>query len=398
LKVTQKLLHKLTRVTSSGKYIPEIDGLRFLAITPVVLFHLRNFLVVKSGDAYAVSPETDWVAQLTSYGHYGVELFFVISGFVLALPFAAHYLQAAPGVKLKSYYLRRLTRLEPPYVLWLLVCFCLFILINKSSVGALLPHLATGLFYSHSLVYAKPNILNLVTWSLEVEIQFYLLVPLLAKLFTIRGKTRRRGLLLLLCLCLVISEALFITTAGRLSLSILNFLEYFLIGFLLADVYLCDWNEAPAHHVKWDVASLVGWPLLIGLFAWLRAISLVLPFMLFGLYYSVFRSVHVRRLLTQRLLTVIGGMCYTIYLIHFQLISFVGWLFPPVKVSDHFSINYLLELLIILPVLALFTVVFFVCVERPCMKKDWPARLRLKLRGLLMPQTKLEKSAMTSIE
>jgi peptidoglycan/LPS O-acetylase OafA/YrhL len=394
----QKLLHKLSRVTSSGKYIPEIDGLRFLAIMPVVLVHVRNFLVIKSGDAYAVSPETDWVAQLTSYGHYGVELFFVISGFVLALPFAAHYLQAAPSVKLKHYYLRRLTRLEPPYVLWLLVCFCLFILINKSSVGALLPHLATGLFYSHSLVYAKANILNLVTWSLEVEIQFYLLVPLLAKLFTIRGKTRRRGLILLLCLGLVISEALFITTAGRLSLSILNFLEYFLIGFLLADVYLCDWNEAPSHHLKWDIASLVGWPLLIGLFAWLRAISLVLPFMLFGLYYSVFRSIHVRRLLTQRLLTVIGGMCYTIYLIHFQLISFVGWLFPLVKVSDHFYINFLLELLIILPILAVASVIFFVCVEKPCMRKDWPARMRLKLQALVMPQTKLEKPVVPTVE
>jgi peptidoglycan/LPS O-acetylase OafA/YrhL len=107
VKISQKILHKLSRVTSTGKYIPEIDALRFLAIMPVVLLHARNFLIVKSGDSYSLPPENDWIAQLTAHGHYGVQLFFVISGFVLALPFAAHYLQAAPAVKLKHYYLLR---------------------------------------------------------------------------------------------------------------------------------------------------------------------------------------------------------------------------------------------------------------------------------------------------
>ena len=398
MKISQKILHKLSRVTSTGKYIPEIDALRFLAIMPVVLLHARNFLIVKSGDSYSLPPENDWIAQLTAHGHYGVQLFFVISGFVLALPFAAHYLQAAPAVKLKHYYFRRLTRLEPPYVLVLLICFGLFVLLGKNSAKDLAPHLAAGLSYSHSLVYGTHNVLNLVTWSLEVEIQFYLLVPLLAKLFTLSGKGRRRGVLIFICLLLTTSQSLFFPAEGRLSLSILNFLQYFLIGFLLADVYLCDWNEAPRHHLRWDVVSLIGWPLLLWLFEWPRLTTLLLPFMLFWLYCSVFRSVYVRRLLTRPLLTVIGGMCYTIYLIHFQVISFVGRLFPPVKVSGHFFINYLLELLILLPILAFFAVAFFACVERPCMKKDWPARLRRKLRGFLMPQTKLEKSAVTSIE
>jgi peptidoglycan/LPS O-acetylase OafA/YrhL len=394
----QKLLHKLSRVTSSGRYIPEIDGLRFLAIMPVVLFHVRNSLLVKSGSSYALPPETDWLARLTVHGHYGVQLFFVISGFVLALPFASHLLQAAPAVKLRSYYFRRLTRLEPPYVICLLICFGLFVLLGKGSPQNLFPHLAAGLFYSHSLVYGTNNILNLVTWSLEIEIQFYLLVPVLAMLFIIRGKALRRGVLIFTCLVLVISQSLFFPAEGRLSLSILNFLQYFLIGFLLADVYLCDWNETPRHQLRWDIVSLIGWPLLILLFEWPRVTSLLMPFMLFWLYYSIFRSVYVRRLLTRPLLTVIGGMCYTIYLIHFQLISFVGRLFSPLKISDHFFVNFLLELPIFLLILALASVAFFACVERPCMRKDWPIRLRLKLQSLVMPQTKLEKPVTPSIE
>lgn len=394
----RKLLHRLSRVTSSGRYIPEIDGLRFLAIMPVVLVHLRNSLLVKSGASYALLPETDWLAHLTAHGHYGVQLFFVISGFVLALPFAAHYLQSAPAVKLKNYYFRRLTRLEPPYVLSLLICFGLFILLGKGTIQSLFPHLAAGLFYSHSLVYGTHNILNIVTWSLEVEIQFYLLVPLLAKLFAVRGKGRRRGLLIFICLVLVSGQALFLPTEGRVALSILSFLQYFLVGFLLADVYLCDWREAPRHQLRWDMVALVGWPLLLWLFEWPRATALFLPFILFGLYYSAFCSVHVRRLLTRPLITVIGGMCYTIYLIHFQVISFVRQLFSPIKISEHFFVNFLLELPLFLFILGSLSIVYFILVEKPCMRKDWPIRLRLKLRAWVMPHDKLEKPVVPTIE
>ncbi len=392
------MLHRLSRVTTSGRYIPEIDGLRFLAIMPVVLYHVRNFLLVKGEDSSAFVAETDWLAHLTAHGHYGVQLFFVISGFVLALPFAAHALQAAPPVRLRNYYLRRLTRLEPPYVLCLLICFCLFIVIGKASAIALLPHLAAGLTYSHSLVYGTHNLLNLVTWSLEVEIQFYLLVPALSLLFNIRRKVYRRAWLVFICVGAGACQALFFPAGSRLSLSILNFLQYFLMGFLLADVYLCDWNEAPLHHRRWDVVSLAGWPLLLLLFEWPRVTALVLPFLLFWLYYAGFRGVYFRYILTRPLLTVTGGMCYTIYLIHFQLISFAGRLFPPVKVSSRFFVNYLFILPVFLLLIGSASVIYFVCIEKPCMRKDWPQRLKGKLQSWAMPKTEIEKPVVSPVE
>src|SRR5262245_10743057 len=58
-------------------------------------------------------------------GRYGVQLFFIISGFILALPFAAERLAGARPVRLKAFYLRRLTRLEPPYFLVLTIFFLL---------------------------------------------------------------------------------------------------------------------------------------------------------------------------------------------------------------------------------------------------------------------------------
>src|SRR4051812_10470409 len=86
--LSDRLYKSLSRVTSSGAFIAEIDGLRFLAIAPVVIFHVRNYLAAHPVAAYVAPPESDWAGLITRHGHYGVQLFFVISGFVLALPFA----------------------------------------------------------------------------------------------------------------------------------------------------------------------------------------------------------------------------------------------------------------------------------------------------------------------
>src|SRR5215831_727254 len=110
------LAGKLSRVTSTGELIPEVDGLRFIAISVVLFHHLLAMFLSGSGRSPAVRTHAEWAAAagqswlvtLAYCGHFGVNLFFVISGFILALPFAkrAFNEQAAPG--LKSYYLFRL--------------------------------------------------------------------------------------------------------------------------------------------------------------------------------------------------------------------------------------------------------------------------------------------------
>jgi peptidoglycan/LPS O-acetylase OafA/YrhL len=105
------LLNRLRRVTRDGRWIPEVDGLRFIAIFSVILFHMLNEMIGRIGP---VEPGYRWLEQPLSNGFRGVTLFFVISGMILALPFARQYLESRP-VSLRKYYLRRVTRLEPPY-------------------------------------------------------------------------------------------------------------------------------------------------------------------------------------------------------------------------------------------------------------------------------------------
>src|SRR5215475_6130932 len=189
--ISDRLLRALSRETSSGRFIPEMDGLRFAAIGMVVLFHLNGYLTVKSKLFYP-NPPTDWLAQAAYVGFHGVELFFVISGFILGLPFAAHYLKGRPAVSLRKYYLRRLTRLEPPYFIAVIGLFLLAIWIQHADAHALAPHLAASLSYLHNLIYGAQSSVIGVAWSLEIEVQFYVLVPFLTLLFAIKNKLVRR--------------------------------------------------------------------------------------------------------------------------------------------------------------------------------------------------------------
>ena len=101
---------KLTRYTSTGKFYPEIDGLRFFAILPVVLDHASAVYNENVTDITSIlNSSYDWLFKA---GDLGVQLFFVISGYILGNGF---YRAALANKKpnLRNYYFRRLTRLEP---------------------------------------------------------------------------------------------------------------------------------------------------------------------------------------------------------------------------------------------------------------------------------------------
>jgi peptidoglycan/LPS O-acetylase OafA/YrhL len=79
-------------------------------------------------------------------------------------------------------------------------------------------------------------------------------------------------------------------------------------------------------------------------------------------------------------ITTIGGMCYTIYMYHWLLISLL------LRVTGHlltgvYGLDLLVQFLILTPLIILICAVPFVWFERPFMRKDWPVRLRHFFRG-----------------
>ena len=394
-------LSRFRRVTASGSFIAEIDGLRFIAIFAVVLFHLAVGLAIKNPARFG-RPQDSLLGAMALNGFRGVELFFVISGFILGLPFAAHALQSKPRVDLRAYLLRRLTRLEPPYVLCMVLLFGLQVLVRHRSAAQLLPHLSAGLAYVHNLVYASENPINNVAWSLEVEVQFYLLAPLLAGLFAIRGKALRRATLVALCVASITLGWLFIEPGQRAYLSILRFGHFFLLGFLLADVYLTDWSGRPRRSWAWDLLSVAGWPLL---FLFLSGTAqpqagqapgrepllttFGFPLSVFLLYCAAFRGTLSNRLIVNRWITTIGGMCYTIYLLHNPALNMILAGTARFSLTGVYGVDLLVQLVVVTPLLLVPSALYFALIEKPCMRRDWPRRLLERaqsLRPVLLPR------------
>ena len=331
-----------------------------MAITSVVLYHLLGLIQA----AAAVGGRGDLAWGIAAQGYRGVNLFYTISGFILGLPFAAHHLQGKPGVKLKSYFLRRLTRLEPPYLLNLLICYSVLVLAQGRDWKELLPHLAASAAYVHNLWFGAQSAINPVTWTLEIEVQFYCLAPLLAGVFAVRPRRLRRAILLALIVLAGIIQLFYWDAAPRLKLSILYAIQFFLAGFLLADVYLVDWKQSPTHHWIWDAVALAGWPLLFALDD--KQVWVFFPILALILYVAAFRGVLINRILRNSVITTMGGMCYSIYLFHYVLIP------PILRVSSGF--HPLIQGLFAAAIIMLISAAYFVLIERPCMQKDWPQR------------------------
>ena len=235
-----KLYNRFKRITSNQLYFPEIDGIRFLAILLVILFHAHGYFVQKTKVNFVEPAESHaWIDNFLSKGDRGVELFFVLSGFILCMPFAHQYINNGKKVQLKKYYLRRVTRLEPPYILAITGIFLLQLVMKVNpdhfSMGELLQHYFASLTYSHGLIYQRTPIITVVAWSLEIEIQFYVLAPLFFRLLSL-GKIQRRTIIVAAILGFVTLQHFYMPTF--LVLSIYRVIQYFLIGILLADMFV----------------------------------------------------------------------------------------------------------------------------------------------------------------
>ena len=382
-KLSDRILRSLSRETSSGRFIPEMDGLRFVAISMVILYHLNGYLMAKTAFYGHGSAAPDWLCRSALVGFHGVELFFVISGFILALPFAAHHLSGAPAVSLRKYYLRRLTRLEPPYFVTIFLLLPLGLLVHPAPASAIIPHLAASLAYLHNVIYGDQSTVLGVAWSLEIEVQFYVLVPLLTLVFAIRDRWRRRTVLIGLTLATLAAQTFFVPHHPRVQLSILAYLQFFLVGFLLADIFLTTWKDSSRRNFYWDLVALAGWPLLFLALQFQPLTHWAFPALVFVLYCAAFRGQWINRLICNRWITAVGGMCYSIYLIHYEVISAVGRFTKSIGARLPNPVYLTVQFALVGSVIVLICGLYFVILEKPCMQRDWPQRLWRGMRGLI---------------
>lgn len=385
------LIRLFRRETTSKEFIPVIDGLRFLAILMVVLFHADAYTKERAA-GFQYSIQGLWfehVPNVFNFMDQGVQLFFVISGFILAIPFMRFELGLSERKPtLRSYYLRRITRLEPPYIISTILFFLLLLFVFNSRYppGTMITSLFSSLLYVHTLVFpGEFPYINGVTWSLEIEVQYYILAPFFIWfLCLIKDKWKRRALNFLLivsfsCLSWVIEEY-FQSKTMTLAL----FLQYFFTGILLCDIFLLDSDKLERLNRWW--IFVLGLALLVPItctelsFTPSLILRILFPPMLLVVYLIVFGNKWWNKIFSLNGITLIGGMCYSIYLLHNLFISTVsrvtgGWL----QGANYLTFYWSQVIIFLVAVLGV-SAIYFLLIEKPCMKRDWHTKLWQKIK------------------
>jgi peptidoglycan/LPS O-acetylase OafA/YrhL len=154
--------------------IRSLDGLRAVAALLVILYHAFVFSV--SNIKLSLGPVNLYPAW--NYGRTGVQLFFVLSGFLLFLPYARAILLGWQLPAARKFYQRRVLRIVPAY--W--VCLAILVLISLptylSKVG--LKNIVTHMFFIHNVFPLFDSSIQGPFWTMAVEAQFYLLLPAIA--------------------------------------------------------------------------------------------------------------------------------------------------------------------------------------------------------------------------
>lgn len=182
--VSSRLLNRLGHSSSAGEIMPGIDGVRAVAVCLVVFFHLYVYAGRPGLPAFDSS-----LGVLFRAGFTGVDLFFVLSGFLLMLPWAKSHHLGTPAPSWRTYYKRRILRIVPAYYVHLFVLT--FIMVPAvysfhllfSPLGALITaaHLTFTQYFFPSASAGWS--INGALWTLSIEAQFYLLLPWIASRF-----------------------------------------------------------------------------------------------------------------------------------------------------------------------------------------------------------------------
>ncbi len=323
------------------KRIPELDGLRGVAILLVILCHY----VGQSGH----SPVGVWGHRfLTVFGAgwAGVDLFFVLSGFLIGgillnARDAPHYFQA--------FYMRRLFRILPIYYLWTLL-FALFVgvviaFFPSQNVVRLhdLSRVPVQLAFLQNIFVGTPRFVWVwfaVTWSLAVEEQFYLVAPPLIRFLT----PRKLAFVLIATICAApVLRILFFHYAPGTYIAVFSMpcrADTLAWGMLLAAGWRENWfrEYVSRNRVRLQGALLV---LLMGagvLFWWLvhrtNWVTVSIGYSWLAILYSAVLLAIVSgsvgwfaRIMRSKVLVWLGGVSYCVYLLHFSFNFFAHRLF-----------------------------------------------------------------------
>src|SRR5690606_13176299 len=105
---------------------------------------------------------------------------------------------------------------------------------------------------------------------------------------------------------------------------------------------------------------------------------------LFVFFIAGFKGNYINRFVSNRWICAIGGMCYTIYLIHLPFAELLIVFTKNIHVTNNYTINLRIQQLIFLPIILSISAIFFLLFEKPFMNKNWPRNIKEKVKNLFI--------------
>lgn len=291
----------------SLKYRADIQILRGLAVFVVVIFH--------------ISP------TIMPTGYFGVDIFFVISGFLMC----SLYKPNSAGKLISDFYFRRFTRIIPAYLTIIAICLVLgsyifvpyeFSKLVEQSLAAVMgiPNILLWSGESYFDEFAFRPLLHL--WSLGVEIQFYIIVPLIYLVIT-----RSKKLFLFLIVASFVSCILVASISSKTAFFMLPFRMWeFLMGFAVAYYFSVSGNVRTNKFSRYGLFSFI----LLSFFCVVPVplgphpgISALILCTLTSIVLLVGLPINVLSSRIGKIFECFGRYSYSLYLVHFPILIFM---------------------------------------------------------------------------
>ncbi len=290
--------------------IPSLDGLRGIAALMVLASHAYQYSELH------IPVLGSWIL---GGGQGGVMLFFVLSGFLLYVPWVRAADEGRPPPSLRTFAIRRVLRIVPAY--W--VCFLVIAVIT--AVTATQPAMSTIVLHAVFLPLFSQDTLLSAFWSLQVEWYFYFSLPVLAIVFAAIGA--RRGLAACVALAALWFVAVVVAAPRDQWFALLTSTPFYLAAFACGMVAAVVWSRSrTGPHAAWLVV--------VGLVAYLAISPISGPTpgavlsSLTNLALAPFAAAAVLgvaqgglRQLAHPAMRVLGAVSYSLYLWHLYLIK-----------------------------------------------------------------------------
>jgi peptidoglycan/LPS O-acetylase OafA/YrhL len=401
------------KIIDQKNSIAALDGVRAIACFTVIFYHINLVTTDPNIHIWKSDMIGPIAAGVAFAGWCGVTLFFVLSGFLLFMPYARALLFDTEWPGWRHYYLRRVFRIWPGYFvsLWLMLVW-----LHPNYFRP--EHRFDLVLFLTFLMDSTPQTYQAINgpfWTLAIEWQFYVILPLLALVFgplVRRGSLRRRLWMLSLCLGgvalwgvltrawglnwvtnphqplllpQVVHDVAFLLFYGQNG----KFLEDFAVGMFISVCYVLYRERgyesgivlALRRYSGWFWGIGILWLFMMGIWSALPPVQALLePWMGDRRMFSDFRyalgygsciiavlfgPAHFRRPLEWRPLRCLGQLTYGIYMWHLPLLL---WFIPTMTaLAQHrspifaYGLYWACIVCIVLP----FCYCFFLLIERP---------------------------------